>query len=692
MKQFWCLFLCLLGIIPVVAQQELYTQNPLVDHYVKQQLEQGKIPMIGELHKKLPLSSSFSTEVGERELRSSFTPTIVLTIKPELVGQEVFLQLSTRSGDFEKDLQIDGLTYLGRKYDKPSFDDERCYWRVDKSVVTIKGPVTGLQAEHSGLIDVDLANCPALLTFYTSNYEQYPSPLDNQLKKIDLGACPRLQRFDCTDNGTETINMKDCEELAMVGVADNNLKEITFPKTKTLSLVVFMRNNIQGKQMDDLLNSLYDRPELGEKGAGYMVVAHPDKNFEDEHNRFLVKHVDAAHKKNWKVYTTSPGFEYKGYDHKENISQEYITLETNVPAGKYIMLRLEGLNGADYAVEGADFYSKEGGKSYYAVTSPTITIKGKLGLLECVGEVDGQESQQFMAIDISNNPYLEHLDCHSNKSLTLDISKNPNLKVLNASGCKLADNFSLVHCSLLQELYVERCGIAQLNLQGNTGLVKLNCSGNSLKELDVRNNPKLEQLFASNCGLLSIDVRKNKSLKDLRLDQNNLTELYLDAPALFSLSVFKNRISSQKMAALIETLPNYEASEGPFDKGQFVVFDLEGDNNVCLEEDVYTAQDKNWETYSIDANNRLQRYQGIRGIVPIAKENRVEIYPNPAAEYVFVASTSPVERIEIFSTEGVLQKTFFGDGSEFVQISLDGFSAGTYFLQVANQLHRLQIK
>ncbi len=42
MKQFWCLFLCLLGIIPVVAQQELYTQNPLVDHYVKQQLEQGK--------------------------------------------------------------------------------------------------------------------------------------------------------------------------------------------------------------------------------------------------------------------------------------------------------------------------------------------------------------------------------------------------------------------------------------------------------------------------------------------------------------------------------------------------------------------------------------------------------------------------------------------------------------------------
>lgn len=66
---------------------------------------------------------------------------------------------------------------------------------------------------------------------------------------------------------------------------------------------------------------------------------------------------------------------------------------------------------------------------------------------------------------------------------------------------------------------------------------------------------------------------------------------------------------------------------------------------------------------------------------PIVLSN-VKVYPNPASEFVYVEGINQIERIEIYSVLGVLEKTI--RGKNYLDIS--ELSSGIYLLKIKNNL------
>ena len=78
-----------------------------------------------------------------------------------------------------------------------------------------------------------------------------------------------------------------------------------------------------------------------------------------------------------------------------------------------------------------------------------------------------------------------------------------------------------------------------------------------------------------------------------------------------------------------------------------------------------------------------------------ASSSQINVYPNPAVDYVTVASGNDIENIEIFNTVG--QKVFNqNDLENNITINTIGFESGIYFVRIKTaegyQTQKLSIK
>ena len=146
-----------------------------------------------------------------------------------------------------------------------------------------------------------------------------------------------------------------------------------------------------------------------------------------------------------------------------------------------------------------------------------------LTLLECS---DNSLSQ----LDLSGNPFLEHLDCDQNGIKSLNLSNNLNLNHLECSH-NLIDRFDLSNNAELRSFVCRYNRLESLDLSGNPNLESLLCDHNMIDRLDVSHNPKIIYLSVTNNQLTRLPIFpdshsfKSCDLRDNPLDPQGLREL-----------------------------------------------------------------------------------------------------------------------------------------------------------------------
>ena len=241
----------------------------------------------------------------------------------------------------------------------------------------------------------------------------------------------------------------------------------------------------------------------------------------------------------------------------------------------------------------------------------TVTIKGDITYITFY-------EPMLTALDVSNNPILEYLSLHYNKShlASLDVSKNIALTTLICDGSQLEEldvskntalqvlscnenNLTSLDVSKNTELYAFSCAYNQLttlDVSKNKALKFLGCDGNDFSSIDVSNNTKLERLSCSSNNLSSLDVSKNTELGSLDCYNNKLTSLDISKnPKLKKLHCYCNQIKTEEMSKLVDALPSWPPQT---DVLQVYIYPVKpsspDEQNEITEEAIKIAEDKNW--------------------------------------------------------------------------------------------------
>ena len=215
-----------------------------------------------------------------------------------------------------------------------------------------------------------------------------------------------------------------------------------------------------------------------------------------------------------------------------------------------------------------------------------VSNNKKLKLLRC-------DNNNIASLDVSNNTLITDFRCKSNQLETLNISKNTALYYFDCSSNKL----KLLDVSNNPSLYYLSCynnQLTSIDLTNNTKLEIIDCAKNQLISLDLSRNTALTTLYSYDCQLTTLDLSKNNTLKKVYCYSNLLTSLIVSQSGdLVYLECYGNTISSDKMDALINSLPRVSSNKGQFK----VVFHPETDGNVCTPTQVAAAKSKGWISY-----------------------------------------------------------------------------------------------
>ncbi|MCP2027130.1 gliding motility-associated-like protein [Flavobacterium sp. HSC-32F16] len=131
---------------------------------------------------------------------------------------------------------------------------------------------------------------------------------------------------------------------------------------------------------------------------------------------------------------------------------------------------------------------------------------------------------KFSSIDISKNTALTMFYARNNKLRTIDLSKNISLESLFIDKNSLL-NLDVSNNLLLSLLYCAENELVHLDISKNTVITSLNCSSNKLSSLDTSQNVNLLHLTCENNQISSVDFSKNLNLRTLICAMNKLTSL-----------------------------------------------------------------------------------------------------------------------------------------------------------------------
>lgn len=253
------------------------------------------------------------------------------------------------------------------------------------------------------------------------------------------------------------------------------------------------------------------------------------------------------------------------------------------------------------------------------------------------------------ALDVSGLAKLQKLDCGGNQLTSLNASGLTSLKEINCYSNKLTE-LNVQGCTVLQKLECSSNDLPELNVQGLTALQELSCPNNKLTELDVRgltvlknlrcNQNKLtslnvkglialQELDCRGNNLTKLDVQGLTKLKNLDCDENQLTKLDVQGltelktlncnvnqltelkvqgcTALKTLYCHSNKLDAQAMTALLNALPQREASDNAYallyteetgkTEGNCKNFNTPADLKTAFE----GAKSRNWKLQKVNA-------------------------------------------------------------------------------------------
>ena len=310
-------------------------------------------------------------------------------------------------------------------------------------------------------------------------------------------------------------------------------------------------------------------------------------------------------------------------------------------------------------------------------------MKTTLLLLFCLAAI-GLNAQivnipdpNFKAALLNHNPVIDtngdgEIQISEAEAVTgMIIVSNQNISDLTGIGA--FTNIMILYCNNNQ--------LTHLNISQNVQLEELHCNDNQLTELNVSQNIALETIACGNNQLIQLNVSPNLALKALYIYYNHLTELNVsDNIDLIFLHCNNNQLT------------NLDLRNGSY---ELEVFADNNPNLACIFVDSSTYSDSALGWHKDDRATYVETQQecDALAIIEYLKLERINIYPNPVKNELFVDLESWIQNSELIiaNISGKIIHKFPIQGKHF-QFDLSQFSKGIYFLQIYRNKIKLLTK
>jgi hypothetical protein len=334
------------------------------------------------------------------------------------------------------------------------------------------------------------------------------------------------------------------------------------------------------------------------------------------------------------------------------------------------------------------------------------------------------QHNEMTELDLSHNPNLKTLNMYSCGMTEIDLSQNLFLEGITLAGNPISE-ISVSHLANLRDLSVYTSFITDIDVSQNTQLQTLNLynlaidevdvsqnpalsflniKSTEVSELDVTNNPAIYYLYISETDLSSIDISNNPELHRFWIDENKFQ--YPELEAVFAAETFEQfqghfRYAPQQWIG--------ERVDTTLEEGQSIVFEMtayrpgsmdtirwykdgelmpgESAESLTLENLLpgdagdYSAHITSGVVPDIELQSNVFRLVvDPKTGVDFTGQLDIDVYPNPASEYIHLDGEEVAYSLRLFDRSGQLLKASIISSSE--PFFVGDYPSGTYFLEV----------
>ena len=576
------------------------------------------------------------------------------------------------------DVSIDGVYE-----DRIATDGSEKKYTLSGNQITIRGKVTKLHCSNNQLTslnlfyssileelecagnlltELDLSGCESLKKLsYTNGQLNSLNLFDcvslteldcskNELTSLDLSDCTALTSLDCRSNRLGSLDLSDCTSLTSLACSRNKLESLDLSACTRLESLACYRNKIRGKAVAQLVESLPDR--YGKEPGKFYFVYYSNDEYEE--NFCYRPAVGRANDKNWRPQKGhNNGSEDSWEDYFGVMDEGVVMMRTAQEVGSQITLTLEA-NG-DVAIDGVKGVPVTDGKPHqYTLISQDVTIRGYVTKLHCSGN-------KLTSLDLSTTVPLVELDCSNNQLTALDVSQNAAVTSLSCYRNQIKGD---AMAQLLK-------GLPQLPLRSTHlfGIVSNAADeGNVFLKADVERvrekgwspmkwdeeRHQYEPYAGKETETFAVTLTKEGKGTITATGANDLTAV----PYGTELKIVATPAAGYKLTALTANGEDILATKKVVVKG------------------------------ATEVKATFVDHTGVETTVT----QQIQLYPNPATDYLLVEGVAPASEVTLHSLTGERLYAGRADSRGVLQIDLTPYANGVYLVCVAGETYRVVVR
>ena len=542
--------------------------------------------------------------------------------------------------------------------------------------------LTKLTCYGNKLTNLDLSDCTALTQLTCQ---------ENQLTSLDLSKNHALATIDCSDNKLPSLDLSNHKALAAVNCSKNLLRKIDLSGCTSLLSLTCYNNQIKEREMTNLVNSL---PDLGSKGAGAFKVFYDGSG---EGNVCLAAHVATAQAKGWKTQFTRSSDGNAWYDYTGADNPLYAVTSSSTGGGSISFTGADNLNAVPY------------GTTLTVVASPADGYKlTKL-------TANGQDILETKRFKVTENTEVKATFALQSYSVTpIKVGEG----TFYISG---ADNLEAVTPGTELTITAEPAEGYEL--------AKLTANDKNIldtKKVTVNEDLIIRVIFSKKTFKVSLEPRGKGTIKAVGADDLNAvpygTELTIEATPeegseLASLIAGGINITETKKV----TIKRETTIEAVFTTQSFAVkLTKEGEGTISAtgadnldavdygtELTIVATPAAGYKLTALTANGQdilATKKVVIKGATEVKATfanntgvettvtQQIQLYPNPATDYVIVEGVAPASEVTLHSMTGERLYAGRADSRGVLQIDLTPYADGVYLVCVAGETYRVVVR
>ena len=546
--------------------------------------------------------------------------------------------------------------------------------------------LTKLDCWQNKLTSLDVSSCTALTVLGCG---------DNQLISLDVSSCTNLTSLYCANNLLTNLNLSDHKALTTLNCHNNFLRKIELAGcTSLVSLTCYM-NQIKVREMTNLVSSL---PDLGSNGTGVFRVFYDGSG---EGNVCLAAHVATAQEKGWKTqftrdYNYGPPiwYDYTGAD-----NPVYAVTSSSIGGGLISLTGADNLNAVPYGTTLTIVSTPADG---YRLTKLTANGQDILETMRFKVTENTEVKATFTlqaynvitiklgegTLYVSGADNLEAVTPGTELTITAEPAEDYKLIELTANGKSILDTKKVVvnEDLIIRAIFSNKKTFAVTFAKEGEGTISAT-GATSLNAVAYGTELTINATPATGYELTALTANGTDILATKKIVVKNNTTV----KATFTQKTFAVTLTSNEHGDILIVEPvNLKAV--PY--GTTLTVKATGKNAQC----VLTALTANGEDILGTKSFVVKGVTEVKATfvdhtgVETTVTQQVQLYPNPATDYLLVEGVAPASEVTLHSMTGERLYAGRADSRGVLQIDLTPYADGVYLVCVAGETYRVVVR